>query len=443
MVFTIDSSTAYLNGLPQKLDAPASIINSRTFVPVRFISENMGYRVDWNGSTRTVSINGMAVESPSAPPADTDNSTGNTTVTAPETKPSVTPPATNTTPVPEQSSGSSSANNNSSTNVSLNSITAVHSGSKCIITVKTGKKVTAKFMRLSSPNRLVFDFYGTTQKCKDGNKSFDSLSVKEVRWAAHEDYTRLVVETTDVAEYIVNYPSDGECVISVSCKSVSSAPATTTPPTASAPSQSTTSKDGLLVVIDPGHGGFDTGAVGRDSDGKIVIYEKTANLKIALKLYDRLKAKGVNVIMTRTKDVALGSTIMEDLVNRAEFANKAEADLFVSIHNNAFTDEDANGTCVLYAGIANSGNYGISSQELAQNIQTPLVKATGLKDRGIVRSPNIVVLKRTDMPAALVECAFVTNENDRKVLLSDAKLNDIADAICEGIIKSLKKMKKN
>ena len=86
--------------------------------------------------------------------------------------------------------------------------------------------------------------------------------------------------------------------------------------------------------------------------------------------------------------------------------------------------------------------YELDGKEIAANILTPLVKATGLANRGLSERPNLVVLKRTVMPAVLVECAFVTCEKDRAVLMNDAKVSQIADAICEGIITSLRTMKK-
>jgi len=71
-----------------------------------------------------------------------------------------------------------------------------------------------------------------------------------------------------------------------------------------------------------------------------------------------------------------------------------------------------------------------------------MAEATGLKDRGIVESPEMVVLKRTKMPAVLLECAFVTNEGDRAVLLSEERTDAIADAIYKGIVNSLRTMGK-
>jgi len=188
------------------------------------------------------------------------------------------------------------------------------------------------------------------------------------------------------------------------------------------------------------HGGHDAGAIGRDEAGNTVVVEKDANLTISLKVRNLLASSGVNVKMTRETDVALGTTQMEDLVARATLANEAGAVLYISIHNNSFGDPSATGTTVLHAGLSSGSDYGISGEELAQNIQNSLVKATGLKDRGIVKSPEMVVLRRTAMPAVIVECAFVSCPVDQKVLTDPVKIDAIAYAIYEGIMTSLSQM---
>lgn len=405
IVFTIGSSTAYIDGVGRTVDVPPTIVNDRTFVPIRFISDVLGYDVVWNGSTRTVYITGKSASSGSGSPSADD----------------------------------SNAADGEASLVELSKITAVEKSESVDITVSLAEKIEPKTMTLSSPDRLVFDFYSVNQTCVDSNIKLDNSSIVEVRWATHPDFTRIVVETVAEASYSVRYTSTA-CIITVG--KTAYVPENEDNPV-SAPSVSEpviSNGTAPVVVVDAGHGGYDSGAIGKDADGNVVVKEKDANLSIAQKLAQRLKNAGIIVIMTRSADVALGDTVMADLVARASIANNSSADLFISIHNNAFTDPEATGTSVLYAGLSNNGGYGISSQELAENIQTPLVKATGLKDRGIVRSPEMVVLKRTIMPAVLIECAFVSSYTDQKVLTSDAKLDAIASAICDGIITSLRQM---
>ena len=408
IIFTIDSKIAYVNGYSKTLDAAATIINGRTLVPVRFVSEALGYEVDWHASKRIVYITGSEPEK------------------EPEQAPVVKP-------------DNKFENNTSSDDSELKSVNVQKQSGQVSISVKLDKSVTPKVMTLSSPDRIVFDFYGAKQICDDSKVLFEDFDVTAVRWASHEDYARIVVESKTKLKYSVDSSGSVCKIIVYTSNNSSTVPITPSTAPVDTPSYN---KNAPLVVVDAGHGGKDCGAVGRDENGDVVVYEAHVNLDISLRVQQRLINNGINVIMTRTTDVSLGDVVMSDLVKRADIANDANADLFISVHNNSHTTPDATGTTVLYAGLANSGNYGISSYELAQIMQDELVDATGLKDRGLTKSPGIVVLKRTDMPAVLLECGFVSSYNDQKFLTDNDKLNEIADAICDGIITALKKMGK-
>ncbi len=409
----IDKTLASVNGTDKLLDTPPLIINGRTLVPVRFISEALGFDVQWDDKNRAVLISGSL---------SSDN-------------PANTPSTDEEVP-------------NNDKPVAINTIKPSHISGGVEIRVELSEKVTPKIMTLENPHRLVFDFYGTTLKIPNSSYTPEDSEVKEVRWGIHPDYCRIVVECHSKLNHTLTF-NDSVCVIKVSEDLKNDSDENDN--NEETPSKNeTTLKPGkapiasdkkLLVCIDPGHGGHDGGAVGRDEEGNTVVVEKEANLTISLKVRDLLVSSGVDVMMTREKDVALGTTQMEDLVKRASMANDKNAVLFVSIHNNAFDDPEATGSTVLYAGLGTNEDYGISGKELAKNIQTPLAKATGLKDRGIVESPGMVVLKRTAMPAVIVECAFVTCPRDQKVLTNPSKINDIAYAIYEGIMKSLEQMK--
>lgn len=127
--------------------------------------------------------------------------------------------------------------------------------------------------------------------------------------------------------------------------------------------------------------------------------------------------------MTRTGDQSVSNT------KRVEIANKARADLFVSIHANAFTSPDANGTETYY--YENNENSA-ASKFLAQAIQGEFLSTLGLRDRG-VKEKNFFVLTNSEMPAVLVEMAFLTNQKEEE-LLRDAKTQKIlAEALFRGI----------
>ncbi len=170
------------------------------------------------------------------------------------------------------------------------------------------------------------------------------------------------------------------------------------------------------VVLDPGHGGERTGAL---YEG---IEEKNINLSVALKVQSILKGSGYNVVMTRTGDVDVG------LYERADIANAVKADLFVSIHSNALPESsDFQGIFTFYHTPSARG------AKLAQAIQTPLAACTGGIDRGI-RSADFVVLRETDMCAALVEMGFMTNHEELMRLTTNAYQNKLAKGIAGGII---------
>lgn len=171
----------------------------------------------------------------------------------------------------------------------------------------------------------------------------------------------------------------------------------------------------MKICIDPGHGGKDPGAV---SEG---VKEKNINLKIAKKLLGRLVQDGHIVQMTREDDSYVS------LYQRANIANKFNADIFVSIHNNAADSSEAQGTETLfYPG-------SIEGEEIAGEVQTELTKLLQRKDRGIKDRADLVVLNSTTMPSILVECGFLTNLTERKLLQDNCFQDLAAIGIAEGI----------
>ena len=171
----------------------------------------------------------------------------------------------------------------------------------------------------------------------------------------------------------------------------------------------------MKICIDPGHGGADPGAVSGN------VKEKDLNLAIAQKLLLLLYNKGHDIIMTRSNDIAVS------LYERANKANNFNADIFVSIHNNAVSDEGVQGTETLFYPGSKQG------ERLARLVQDELVKKLQRPDRGIKPRRNLVVLKCTTMPAILAECAFLSNPTERKLLQDSGFQHLAAEAIMEGI----------
>ena len=194
-----------------------------------------------------------------------------------------------------------------------------------------------------------------------------------------------------------------------------------------------------VVVIDPGHGGKDPGAVGYVDD-EIYLTEAEANLDISLRLYDILKENGVNAVLTRSKDEWV------ELYDRAPFANDLDAVFFISIHNNSSESKTAHGSSVYYyTGKSDEDTekiYGITSKEAAQIILDGMLEACGLFDRNIQDGSRLVVLKHTAMPAVLAECAFISNEEEMELLSDPEFTQAMAEGIAKGVLKVLDIMKK-
>ena len=171
------------------------------------------------------------------------------------------------------------------------------------------------------------------------------------------------------------------------------------------------------VAIDAGHGGMDYGA---SYNGR---REKDDNLKLALMVGEILENGGVDVVYTRTTDV------YDTPFQKAAKANAAGADYFVSIHRNAFTTPNT-GSGVETLVYDHSG----IKVDLSENINAELEKL-GFNNLGVIDRPNLVVLKRTQMPAVLVEAGFIDSDADNALL--DANYEAAAQAIADGILKTI------
>ncbi len=216
------------------------------------------------------------------------------------------------------------------------------------------------------------------------------------------------------------------------------------------------------IVLDPGHGGIDPGAIGRTG-----LKEKQVNLGVALRLKDKLVKSGLKVTMTRTDDSYVS------LADRVKFAKLANADLFVSIHSNAaLRDRSKRGIETYFLSDAKTDweravaarenaavNFEISdtnpvlnndlnlilsdlaqneflaeSQQLAASIQEATASACRIPNRGVMQA-NFYVLRVNFMPAVLVECGYISNSAEVKLLAK----KDYWEKLAAGIFKGVKK----
>lgn len=171
------------------------------------------------------------------------------------------------------------------------------------------------------------------------------------------------------------------------------------------------------IMLDPGHGGSDPGAV---HEGR---QEKDDALRLAMAVGKILQEHGYDVAYTRTTDVY--NTPFE----KAMIGNNSGADLFVSIHRNSSPiDNQYNGVQTL---VYNDSGF---KAELARNINEELAEV-GFADRGVIERPNLVVLKRTKMPAVLVEAGFINSDIDNAIF--DNNFDAMARAIADGIMETV------
>lgn len=172
-----------------------------------------------------------------------------------------------------------------------------------------------------------------------------------------------------------------------------------------------------VIVIDPGHGGMDGGCVFDN------VVEKEINRKIASRVVDKLKEKGYRVMLARRGDDYI------DKAERVEEANRQNARLYVSIHQNACEDESVSGIETWYDADDETG----ADKRLAQLIQQETVKATGAAGRELVSDTELCVTSKTRMPACLIETGFLSNKRERSKLDSEEYQDQIAEGIVKGI----------
>ncbi|MCL6478431.1 MAG: N-acetylmuramoyl-L-alanine amidase [Peptococcaceae bacterium] len=186
---------------------------------------------------------------------------------------------------------------------------------------------------------------------------------------------------------------------------------------------------GKIVVVDPGHGGYDPGAVRGE------VYEKHINLQIALKLKKTLEEKGAVVILTRDGDYNLAIVGLHkneahryDLSKRLEIANNSKASLFISIHVNCICQSNHGGAEVFYYPESETGKL------LAECIQAELRTIPGIQKR-IAKTSDCYVLRNARIPAALVEVGYLSNPDERKKILQSEYQTILAEKISRGILK--------
>lgn len=511
IILTIDETTAQVGKQQVEMDTPAMIRNDRTFVPIRFISENFGFDVDWDDETRSVLITApkaTPTPSPTPKPTQTPKPSSKPTTDASGDYGTVdeeddliinkifTERTANQLYLKIQATGGRIENpktmelenplrfvidlsdaildmNTREINVGseyiskvrfsqfttepnsvrividlnkdaditygyqdgfftlamkdspseIKKISAKKQADADVLTISSNTVLSPEYFVLYNPYRIVFDFYNT--KCSASSLNFQGQFVEKVQFYEHSDKTRVTITAEENSAY--EFKADGTSFqISVSEPLL---PQVTPKPGVG----NSDAKYQKLIVLDAGHGGTEPGTLG-EIDGEVVVKEKDINLQISNRVLKILREKGYNVIATRTTDTYVG------LTTRAEIANSANADLFVSIHNNSFDNPEAKGTLTMYAYDDPKEGNNISGKTIAQIMQKELVKGTEGQDRGLLKNSQIVVIRKTEMPAILVECLFMSNPEDLQELLDEDRLDKIAEHIAKGIENICEKM---
>lgn len=375
----MNDNVALVNGQMVQMDTTASIIKGTTLVPLRFIGEQFGLNVEWKAAEKEVHM--YEPKEPTDPTA------------------------------PVESAGM---------------ITEVaYSGESTISINYEGVVKANKPLVLDNPKRVVFDFpntdYSPLLSGQFVNGQFevnvtDSTYLQGFRYSLFSKTpatARLVILIADNTGYVM---TEDLGKFQLKLMPITDVPVDPTLPVD--PEKPPVSDDIFDIVIDPGHGGSDPGA-------KSVLnkWEKEFNLSVALKMKALLnKETKIKAHFTRTGDT------YPSLDERVNFAENLKADLFMSIHANSGAAA-ASGAETYY--------YRENSKAFAAVIHKHLIAATKIKDRG-VKKEAYKVIKQTTMPAVLIEAGFLSNSVDAKMLFDDAAQNRIAAEMVAGIKEFLK-----
>lgn len=191
-------------------------------------------------------------------------------------------------------------------------------------------------------------------------------------------------------------------------------------------------KKEYTVVLDAGHGSSDSGKVGING-----VLEKDINLSISKKTKKYLEKKGIRVVMTRDKDESLaegenGNRKVQDMKARVKQINDTKPDLAVSIHQNSYHEESIHGAQVFYYEHSESG------EKDARILQEALLAVDPDNTRQVKANTTYYLLKRTEVPILIVECGFLSNQEEAEKLASEDYQKEIAKAIANGIESCLK-----
>lgn len=180
--------------------------------------------------------------------------------------------------------------------------------------------------------------------------------------------------------------------------------------------------EGVCIVVDAGHGGYDGGA----RAGQSKIWEKEMNLQMAVQFCNALEAAGARVILTREEDRAFADKKRPDLDARLNMAREAEADMLLSVHMNQYHNARESGPQVFYRKAHQDSRLlaGCIQQAMIDDLQPQKARAALAGD---------YYMLSLDIPSVLVECGFISNPEEEKMLLDAGYQKRLAEAVCRGV----------
>ncbi|WP_131820817.1 N-acetylmuramoyl-L-alanine amidase family protein [Desulfotruncus arcticus] len=352
----VNEKVAYKNDELITLDVASQVVNGRTMVPLRFISETLGCTVETQNTSSNLEIY-----------IKTDNLQSNMRMLT----------------------------NIKTDSNDLNFIVELE--------VEDGVNI---IHELVNPERLAIDLQNTNNNARD-ILDLNSPLVSSIRTSQYSSTTtRVVLDLKKDVDYHLEQNKDSLVVNITESKQ---------PQSSEPPQQETPGTGNKLIILDAGHGGSDTGAVGYS--GK---YEKDLVLQITDKLKTALENSGYSVMLTRSDDTFVS------LENRVIYANNTNAFAFVSIHANSFSGPSAQGLEVYTM-------YG-ADHSLAQAVLDSILAKTGQINRK-VKEAGYYVIKYTKMSSILIETGFISNPQEEAFLWNEENQNKIVQGIVEGIKK--------
>jgi len=401
MELTVGNAKAVVNDAETDLDAPAMIESSVTYVPLRFVGESLGLNVYWDKPTKSVHMYGKP-EPPAVPevPAEPDQGTDAGSGNGAGQEPPVLPTVpADALGIIQEVAYDGFGRVTISYEGELTPNAAFWSGNKLVIDIPYASLKPETMLQLKE------------QKLSQVEQLVNALALHQIRYSYFNNNpstVRIVFDMTVQTEYAMLIES-GRIHIDLMMDNIELPPLPGTEPEVDLP---------YVVVIDAGHGGKDPGAPSVTGD-----WEKEFNLAVALKVGKLLEAEEqIATHLTRSTDVFI------ELADRAKFANDLNADLFISIHANRYEPH--------IRGVETYYNRA-DSLSLAEVMHKHMLKGTGLADRK-VRKASFHVIRETKMPAVLLEAGYLSNSADAKQLFTESVQDRIAAEIVAGIKEYLK-----